>query len=245
MEKERRAPVTQEQIWFVADRLSQAGEEPTCSNIVEVIGGSMTTISKQLRAWRAARSSIRPPDIQLATEIHSAIAKQIQSEVDSAPKRLEARLAACASDTVELTKAATIAEEEVENLSDQLRALQLEIQHKSWQIHAMTGDLETALQQVELGRRERESLQVELGHCRLMLETTATLKDESQRLDAELNRERAMRTAAELAAAVAQERAAGLRARITEAGPSQAMQRAGPPYSDSAMPESSEAATQI
>ena len=70
----RRKKVTREAIWAAADRLMANGQEPTLAGVCNQTGGSYTTISAELAAWRERRSE----PVQLAEPVPTAVAEAVQ-----------------------------------------------------------------------------------------------------------------------------------------------------------------------
>ena len=53
-------PITREQVWQAADRLSKAGRKPTLAAVREIVGGSYSTLSPLLREWRERQTADAP-----------------------------------------------------------------------------------------------------------------------------------------------------------------------------------------
>ena len=69
---------TQEAIWAAADALVEAGERPTLAAVRRAVGGgSFTTISEAMTAWRAQQTALSAvPDPEPAPE---AITRQVEA----------------------------------------------------------------------------------------------------------------------------------------------------------------------
>ena len=69
----RRKKVTREAIWAAADGLMASGQEPTLAGVCNQTGGSYTTISAELAAWRERRSEPAQPAEPVPTAVAEAV----------------------------------------------------------------------------------------------------------------------------------------------------------------------------
>jgi len=154
--------ITQEQIFQVADTLVEQGRDPTLASIRTALGGgSFTTISEAMKAWRARQDAARqahilPPPAALQEYMNRTgadlVAQAWQQAQVAAEARLESERAALAEARVELEVEARQAAE----LADQM---ELELERMMAERTAAINRAEQRLAERDQAQRERDEAQ--------------------------------------------------------------------------------------
>jgi len=164
--------ITQEQIFQVADTLVEQGRDPTLASVRTALGGgSFTTISETMKAWRARKDAARqahilPPPAALQEYMNRTgadlVAQAWQQAQAAAEARLESERAALAEARVELEVEARQAAE----LADQM---ELELERVMAERTAAINRAEQRLAERDQAQRERDEArrQGELLQARL------------------------------------------------------------------------------
>lgn len=122
--------ITQEQVFQVADDLVGRNEKPTLVNVRRALGGgSFSTISEAMAAWRSARAAVveplREPAPQVITDRLTALGAELWAVAqEMATARLTTEREALESARVELESARVEATELADQLSAELEAAQ-------------------------------------------------------------------------------------------------------------------------
>lgn len=154
--------ITQEQIFQVADTLVEQGRDPTLASIRTALGGgSFTTISEAMKAWRtqqdaARQAHILPPPAALQEYMNRTsadlVAQAWQQAQMAAEARLESERAALAEARVEL-------EVEVRQAAELADQMELELERVMAERTAAINRAEQLLAERDQAQRERDEAQ--------------------------------------------------------------------------------------
>jgi chromosome segregation ATPase len=123
--------ITQDQIFEVADTLVSKGEKPTLVNVRRALGGgSFSTISEGMEAWRSARATVaeplREPAPQIITDRLAAFGAELWAVAqEMATSRLTTEREALEAARAELEAARVEATDLADQLSAELEASQV------------------------------------------------------------------------------------------------------------------------
>lgn len=209
----RETSITQEQVNQAADAIQAGGGKPTARAIREQLGtGSMATVLKFLNVWQ--EKQIRPSDvpISLPQGLVKAIADFVSQEVSGAKAGLQADLVIAQQANGDLIAECERQTSTVDFQARALESLQAERATLAGRVGQMESDLAIAKEEAALERQAAETARTETAKSLLRLEAMPRLEADIDRLQAELEKERAARVYAEQNAAVL---AAKLEAEIT------------------------------
>ncbi|VUZ28957.1 Uncharacterised protein [uncultured Comamonas sp.] len=212
-------PLTQALVSATANRLiSESNKQPSNREVLREIGsGSLTTITKFMRNWRseaaALGAAIRPLPEKLLREL-----EQLQRHNEKAVRdELAAELENAYDTEQQLIQ-------ENEQMLAQVVTLQAQLEtarQESTAAHAQVAQLQagaaTFKRELESERETANKLRIELAKASLRIdESIPQLKQELKECRSQLDLARKIQVDAELKAAVAHERAAGLTQRMSE-----------------------------
>lgn len=218
-------PLTQALVSATANRLlTENNKQPSNREVLRELGsGSLTTITKLMRNWRSEAAALgantRPLPDKLLREL-----EQLQRDNEKSVRdELSAELENARDSELLLVQ-------ENEQLQAQVAALQAELQTAredstaaQAQVAQLQADAATLKRELESERATANELRIELAKASLRLEESMPLlRQELSESRAHLDMARKAQANAELQAAVALERAAGLEQRMAEL---QALQR--------------------
>ncbi|MGB6096890.1 MAG: DNA-binding protein [Comamonas thiooxydans] len=211
--------LTQEIVNQAAEKLlAQHGKRPSNRAVLAAIGsGSMTTVSKFMNNWRSEAGALGANPQRLPQKLLQEL-ESLQRDAEKAVRD------ECAVDLENARDSELLLIQENEQLSAQVAALQAELQaarEDSTTAHAnfaqLQADAATLKRELESERTTANELRIDLAKSSLRLEETVPqLKQELKECRSQLDIARKLQTDAELKAAVAQERAAGLAKRMEE-----------------------------
>jgi chromosome segregation ATPase len=204
---------TQDEIWSAADELVARGERPTLVAVRRALGGgSYTTISEGLKAWRArGRAQVEAPELPEAVRdtlqralqsVWQAASDAARTEVESTRAALEARERALAqerAEALELADELSRQQEATRAESEHLRAELQRVQSAADQADGRAREREAHIQALERDLREaREAqqgsaaqvsrLEAEVEHLRQDLSTRTQELEQARKAASELSR---------------------------------------------------------
>lgn len=200
----RESAITQEEVNAVADQLRATGVKPTARAVREALGvGSMATVLKFLQVWQSRQA--RPPETQASFPLglQRALLDFIAQEVAGARATLEADLVSAQQanqDLIAESERQAAALEREQAVVDGLTAERAEM---SGRLSELGQSLESAKADAVAQREAAEHARTEKAKIELRLEGVPRLEAEVERLRALVDAERTARVAAEQQAAVA------------------------------------------
>jgi colicin import membrane protein len=138
-----RRGVTYDEVARAADAIVGEGNQPSTTAVrVRLGGGSYTTIGAHLAKWREAQAERTAPHIQtsLPGDVALAVTKFMNGQLEALKSAFDATLAAERA-------AGASAEEEVEQLTEQLAFAQTQIGQLETQLGEASGRLKQAVEQ--------------------------------------------------------------------------------------------------
>lgn len=230
-----RSPISYEEVAQACERLQGDGQRPSVRRLqVELGGGSNSTLLAHFQRWQEARrtqEAAEAHDDLLSAPLRTALVEEIRKRQADARAELERQLA----DTEEIANAAqenlAAAEKRIDELMATLEqerqeadARQRTLEQELAAARARAEDAEQkaaeAQERADVERRNAEIARVEAAEGRMKAEAAATsvqvLGDENKELRAALEHVRTDVNGAEKRAAVAEERATGLTAQVTD-----------------------------
>jgi chromosome segregation ATPase len=203
---------TQDEIWSAADELVARGERPTLVAVRHALGGgSYTTISEGLKAWRArGRAQVEAPELPEAVRdtlqralqsVWQAASDAARTEVESTRAALEARERALVqerAEALELADELSRQQEATRAESEHLRAELQRVQSAADQADGRAREREAHIQALERDLREaREAqqgsaaqvsrLEAEVEHLRQDLSTRTHELEQARKAASELS----------------------------------------------------------
>jgi len=176
---------------------------PTNRAIREMLGsGSMATIVKYLRAWRASQAQQSDSPIVLPQVLQRVLIDFVDQEVAAAKAGLENELASAEQTNVDLIleseRQATVLEAQEKEI-ERLRTDNATLQGRLVQL---ASDIEVTQAALETQRQAAEVARTEVARHEIRLEELPKLKQEIELLQVALENERSGRASAEQAVAV-------------------------------------------
>jgi len=199
----RESTITQEQVNAAAERFQSSGIRPTNRAIREALGsGSMATIVKYLRAWRAGQPQQCESPVVLPLALQRVLVDFLGQEVAVAKAGIENELAIAEQTSTDLileserqATALEVQEKEIERLRADNATLQ-------GRLAQLVNEIEATQSALETQRQAAETARTEVARHEVRLEELPKLKQEIERLQVALEKERAGRASAEQAAAI-------------------------------------------
>lgn len=200
----REPVITQEQVNAAADALKATGVKPTARAVRDAVGaGSMATVLKFLQVWQAGQSKALPAPAVLPAGLQRALFEFIGQEVASARVELETELIMAQQANGDLIAEAEHKDVTVAALEKNLEQALADKAELSGRLNQLTADLDAQRSDALAQREAAESARTDVAKLQLRLEGVPRLESEIERLRDALEAERAARTQAEQAAAVA------------------------------------------
>lgn len=211
----RKVLVTFESVAAAAAALAESAQRPTVRAIMATLGGgSPNTILPHLRAWQAARPSIKTADVSIDPRIAGILAEQIAATVAQATLAAEARATDLEADAEVVADAGRLAEARADELAGEVNRVQTENQQLTGRLDALTNEIEKLKQESAAAianaradtQREREAAELSrqsLVRAELRLESMPALQQQLVQLREQLDATQIARTTAEQDAAVA------------------------------------------
>lgn len=212
-------PLTQILVSATANRLmTESGKRPSNRDVLREIGsGSLTTVTKFMRNWRseavALGANTRPLPDKLLREL-----EQLQRDNEKSVRdELSAELENAYDTEQQLIQENEQLLAQVATLQVQLHAAREESTASHAQVAQLQADAATLKHELESERATANELRIELAKASLRIdESMPQLRQELNECRCHLDTARKAQTNAELQAAVALERAAGLEQRILD-----------------------------
>jgi chromosome segregation ATPase len=200
----REAAFTYEDVAAAADASKSAGIKPTSRGIREKLGnvGSMGTINKLLRRWKANQDYEVAPPVVLPAALQRAILGFMDQELSKARAALEAELVEHQQEAADLATENERQLETIESQTEQLAALGAENAAADGKAIQLAVDLGEARAEAARERSAAEGARTELAKAQLRLEVLPRLDGELVAIRDALESERRSRIQAEQAAAV-------------------------------------------
>ena len=206
----REPAITQDQVSKAAEAISETGARPTARAVRERLGeGSMATVLKYLQAWKD--SQIRPaePPVTLPQPLQRGLIEFVTAEVERSKTELRAELEAANQSNADLILESERQGLIIENLNASLERAYAEKAELSGRLDQVVNERDAASHEATTERQAAEAARTELAKAELRLEAMPRLEKELADLRDEIDIQRAERTAAEQAAAVADARFQG------------------------------------
>lgn len=211
--------LTQELVSATANRLMTVlGKQPSNREVLREIGsGSMTTLAKFMNHWRSEAGALGANTRALPDKLLREL-EQLQRDAETSVRE------ACAADLANARDSELLLIQENEQLQAQVAAMQVELQvarEDSTAAHARVAQLQadntTLKRELASERTVVGELRIELAKASLRLdESMPQLRQELNECRGHLDVARKAQANAELQAAVALERAAGVEQRILD-----------------------------
>lgn len=211
--------LTQELVSATANRLMTGlGKQPSNRDVLREIGsGSMTTLAKLMNHWRSEASALGANTRPLPAQLLRAL-EQLQRDAEISVRE------ECATDLENARDSEQQLIQENEQLQAQVAIMQVELQvarEDNTTAHAQVAQLQadaaTLKRELESERTVAGELRIELAKAALRIEESMPqLRQELNECRGHLDVARKAQANAELQAAVALERAAGLEQRMAD-----------------------------
>lgn len=208
--------VTFDAVAASAESLVASGQRPTVRAVIAQLGGgSPNAVLPHLQAWKGKQTNARVATIELDPRIAAIVAEQIRAAVAAATAAADDRTAELEADAQAVAEAGRMAEERAVELAAELQHVQAECEQLKGRLAALTDEGERARRESAAAaaqanadastlRGAAEEAREKLARAELRLERLPSLEAMLERVQAELDAERASRVNAEKALAVAE-----------------------------------------
>ncbi|WP_225031017.1 DNA-binding protein [Paraburkholderia sp. XV] len=206
----REPAITQDQVSKAAEAISETGARPTARAVRERLGeGSMATVLKYLQAWKDAQIRPAEPPVTLPQPLQRGLIEFVAAEVERSKAELRAELEAANQSNADLILESERQGLMIENLNASLERAYAEKAELSGRLDQVVNERDAASHEAATERQAAEAARTELAKAELRLEAMPRLEKELGDLRDEIDIQRARRTEAEQAAAVADARFQG------------------------------------
>jgi chromosome segregation ATPase len=203
--------ITKEKIWEAADALDAEGFPPTLAAVRKRLGGgSFTTISEAMQAWKAKKAAGVPAPAE-------PLPAAVREQVEAAGAAIWKAAAALAAERLEADRAALAeVKSDLEQRASEAEAAADEQDQRAERAEAEAARLAAELEQARAAAQEAQALAGELKATREHLQTE---RDRSIELRAELDAARSAEREARDAAARLQGKLEALELQLQKAQP--------------------------
>lgn len=215
----RDANISADQVNAIADALKAEGGKPTARAVRERLGntGSMGTITKLLRNWKASHTRQTSSTLALPVDVQNTLLDFMERELAGARAGLEAELAEQQQESTDLAAENERQAETIETINEELTVLSAEKASIEGKAAQLESDLNIAHQERNAERQAAENARTELAKAQLRLEAMPRLVEDLENTRADLVKERGLRTEAERKAAVLEAQKADMTERLNTA----------------------------
>ena len=200
----REATITQDEVNVAANQLKAAGTQPTARAVREALGiGSMATVLKLLQVWKSGQAKVADVPATIPAGLHKALMEFVGQEVAANRAAVEAELVASQQANGDLISESERQTEMISRLDSLVETLQGEKAELSGRLSQLKTELEELRKTAAENHQAAEAARTEQAKLQLRLEGIPRLEAEVEQLKGLLESERAARTEAEQASAVA------------------------------------------